>query len=191
MDELNRTAYHEAGHFAKAIEVNVHSVDSCRVTEIDGNVQGGLVPNHDLFDELCSHWLSVAIAGPLAEARAASRENSTNNTPKDLEINLDTLELLEDTITGGFYRTIEDAFEIVVKFVDGSDETSNFTRSDIKLIPQSYRTGKHVEAAFIGVVRFLNDPSSWRVVEKAAQRLLAGETLKGGQFRLFDMMGDQ
>jgi hypothetical protein len=175
--EKRAAAYHETGHFCRAILAHEGAVD-CATIQPDAHGWGGNTPvNKGLIATGESHLCCIAVAGFLAEAKGVAGKGLRS---PQIAYSPELLSHLKDIIEGPFHRTNEEAWEIRVPLAAGGTSPGAVTRPDLEEIPGEERTLMSLEMALRTTVAFLNTKSF--VVDILAGYLEKKEAIENGDF---------
>lgn len=153
-NERLAAAYHEAGHFCRAIMAHGKAVVGT-IIQPDEHGWGGITPvNKTLVPQGEMHLCCIAVAGFLAEAKGVAG-NGVHSPP--IAFSPELLDQLHRIIEGPLLEVL--AWELQVPLAGGGTSPGRLTQPDVHEIPPGERTYAIVEQALITTIGFLNAKS--------------------------------
>lgn len=170
-------AYHEVGHFCRAIAAHENAVVGT-IVQPDEHGWGGETPvNKQLVPGGESHLCCIALAGFLAEAKGVAGDGITS---PPIAFNAQLLADVQQILGEPYHNTLDDAWVVQVPLAAGGTSPGTLTRPDIDEIPPPERAAAHLEQALLNTIEFLNAKQS--VVDVLAGYVESKGDLQNGPF---------
>lgn len=146
-------AYHEVGHFCRAILEHENAVSEATLHQDDHGWGGNTPVNKQVIPNEGISLCCIALAGFLAEAKGVA---GNGNHSGKICYSDKLLASVQNIIEGPYHQTLEDAWVVQVPLEDGGTSPGTLSRPDINEIPPQQRSPVVLTQALQETIAFLN-----------------------------------